>query len=259
MVVAGVPPDYFSATGQLWGNPLYDWDALAAAGYGWWIARFRHLIELVDLVRIDHFRGFEAAWEVPAGASTAVHGDWVKGPGPAVFNAIAAALGGGQPPVIAEDLGVITDEVRDLLAGTRFPGMKVLQFAFGGEHTNPYLPHNYADRNCVVYTGTHDNDTTRGWFESASENERGYLQRYIGADGSRISEDLMRLALGSIANTAIVPLQDVLDLGSEARMNTPGAAEGNWTWRVQADQLDPRHMRCLAELTATYGRSDSDQ
>ncbi|HEY0582183.1 MAG TPA: 4-alpha-glucanotransferase [Chloroflexota bacterium] len=258
--VAGVPPDYFSATGQLWGNPLYDWDAMAREGYAWWIARFRHLLELVDLVRIDHFRGFEAAWEVPAGATTAVGGQWVKGPGVAVFHAIAAALGGGQPPVIAEDLGLITDEVRALLRQTGFPGMKVLQFAFGDTAENPYLPHNYSDSNCVVYTGTHDNDTTRGWFENAaSESERVAVTRYLGTDGSHIAEDLMRLALESNANTAIVPLQDVLDLGSEARMNTPGAPEGNWTWRVAANGLDRSRAECLAELTRAYGRSQTDE
>ncbi|HEV7663954.1 MAG TPA: 4-alpha-glucanotransferase [Chloroflexota bacterium] len=258
--VAGVPPDYFSATGQLWGNPLYDWDAVARDGYAWWIARFRHLLELVDLVRIDHFRGFEAAWEVPAGAETAVTGRWVKGPGVAVFHAIADALGGGQPPVVAEDLGLITDEVRALLGTTGFPGMKVLQFAFGDTPQNPYLPDNYADPNCVVYTGTHDNDTTRGWFENtASTAEREFVTRYLGTDGSHIAEDMMRLALASAANTAIVPLQDVLNLGSEARMNTPGAPEGNWTWRVRPGGLDPERARCLAEMTSVYGRSQTDQ
>jgi 4-alpha-glucanotransferase len=258
-VVAGVPPDYFSATGQLWGNPLYDWQAMAAEGYDWWIRRFRHLLELVDLVRIDHFRGFEAAWEVPAGALTAVDGTWVKGPGAAVFQAIASALGGGQPPVIAEDLGLIDDEVRALLKSTGFPGMKVLQFAFGGGSDNPYLPHNYADPNCVVYSGTHDNDTTRGWYAAASAHERDHIRRYLGADQSDIAQQLIRLALSSTANTALVPLQDVLGLGSEARMNTPGAPESNWAWRFQADQLDPERADCLAQLTETYGRSQTAQ
>jgi 4-alpha-glucanotransferase len=183
----------------------------------------------------------------------------VKGPGASVFQAIAGALGGGQPPVVAEDLGLITDDVRDLLKSTGFPGMKVLQFAFGSDVRNAYLPHNFADPNCVVYTGTHDNDTTRGWFADASEHERAYLRRYTGIDGSHVSQDLMRLALGSIANTAIVPMQDVLDLGSEARMNTPGALHGNWAWRILAEQLDPRHAACLAEMTTTYGRSQTDQ
>jgi 4-alpha-glucanotransferase len=255
VVVAGVPPDYFSAVGQLWGNPLYDWEAMAAEGYAWWIARVKHLLELVDLVRIDHFRGFEAAWEVPAQATTAIHGEWVRGPGEAVFTAIGNALGGGQPPVVAEDLGLITDEVRALLKATRFPGMKVLQFAFGGGADNPYLPHNYLDPNCVVYTGTHDNDTTRGWLTTASEHEREHLARYLGPERPHTAEELMRLALRSTANTAIVPLQDVLDLGSEARVNTPGAPQGNWAWRLRADQFDPSRADCLAEMTLTYGRT----
>jgi 4-alpha-glucanotransferase len=253
-VVAGVPPDYFSATGQLWGNPLYDWQAIANDGYQWWIARMRHLLELVDMVRVDHFRGFEAAWEVPANAATAVHGTWVLGPGKDVFDAIDRALG-GHVPVIAEDLGLITDEVRELLAQTGYPGMKVLQFAFGGGSDNPYLPHNYPHPNCVVYTGTHDNDTTRGWFESISENERQYVRQYLGDTSSGIACALTRLALASIADTAIVPLQDVLDLGSEARMNVPGSVGGSWTWRFRADQLDPAQADSLAELTHIYGRS----
>ncbi len=259
IVIAGVPPDYFSATGQVWGNPQYDWNAMAAEGYDWWIRRFRHLLEQVDLVRIDHFRGFEAAWEVPAGARTAVGGAWVKGPGEVVFRTIATALGGGQPPVVAEDLGMITDEVRDLLKSTGFPGMKVLQFAFGDGPGNPYLPHNYTDPNCVVYTGTHDNDTTRGWYARASAHEREHARRYIGGDTADVAQDLVRLALSSTANTAIVPLQDVLDLGSEARMNTPGQVEANWVWRFVNDALDPARADALARMTATYGRSQTDQ
>ena len=255
-VVAGVPPDYFSATGQLWGNPLYDWEVMAHEGYAWWIARFRHLLELVDFVRVDHFRGFEAAWEVPAPAATAEDGQWVEGPGGAVFKAIGDAL--GPPPVIAEDLGLITDEVRALLEATGFPGMKVLQFAFGDGPDNPYLPHNYTNPNCVVYTGTHDNDTTRGWFASLSEADRSHVARYLGLKTApSIANNLMRLALSSTANTAIVPLQDVLDLGSEARLNRPGQPQGNWSWRVQADQLDPSRADCLAELTLLYGRAGS--
>jgi len=258
-VMAGVPPDYFSATGQLWGNPLYDWQAMADADYAWWIARFRHLLELVDLVRVDHFRGFEAAWEVPASAETAIDGAWVKGPGKDVFEAVNRALG-EQVPIIAEDLGLITDEVRELLAQTRFPGMKVLQFAFGGGTDNFYLPHNYRDPNCVVYTGTHDNDTTRGWFASAPEHEREFLERYIGFEASGGADDdvtygLIRLALSSIANTAILPLQDVLNLGSEARMNTPGATGSSWAWRVGDDQLDLACAERLADLTGLYGRT----
>jgi 4-alpha-glucanotransferase len=253
-VVAGVPPDYFSATGQLWGNPLYDWEGMAAQEYAWWVARFRHLLDEVDIVRIDHFRGFEAAWEVPAGETTAVNGEWVRGPGHSVFQAIAASLGVAEPPVIAEDLGLITDEVRALLKATGFPGMKVLQFAFGGGADNPYLPHNYLDPNCVVYTGTHDNDTTRGWFTSLSESERGSVTRYLRTDADHIADDLIREALGSTARIAIIPLQDVLDLGSEARFNTPGAPEGNWAWRVLPDQLKPDKAARLADLTTLYAR-----
>jgi 4-alpha-glucanotransferase len=254
-VVAGVPPDYFSATGQLWGNPLYDWQAIAEERFAWWIARFRHLLEEVDIVRIDHFRGFQAAWEVPYGEATAVNGQWVAGPGTAVFNAIAEAIGAESPPVVAEDLGLITDEVRALLRATGFPGMKVLQFAFGDDSHNPYLPHNYVDPNCLVYTGTHDNDTTHGWFSALSDAERDAVCRYVGTDGAHIAQDLTRLALASVARTAVFPLQDILDLGSEARINTPGAPEGNWTWRVLREQLTDDRAACLAELTTLYGRA----
>jgi 4-alpha-glucanotransferase len=259
LVVAGVPPDYFSATGQLWGNPMYDWDAMAAEGYRWWISRFLHLIELVDLVRIDHFRGFEAAWEVPAGSATAEHGQWVSGPGTSVFEAIANALGGRKPPVIAEDLGLITDEVQALLAELGYPGMKVLQFAFGGQPDNSYLPHTYGDPNCVVYTGTHDNDTTRGWYGSAPERERDFVRRYLGTSGADIAWDFIRLALASVADAALIPLQDILDLGSEGRMNVPGAAAGNWRWRATAQQLQPAVAERLRELTWLYGRMGTGQ
>lgn len=253
-VVAGVPPDFFSATGQLWGNPLYRWDALAATGYRWWVERFRQTLRLVDIVRVDHFRGFEAAWEVPAGAETAVDGQWVPGPGAALFRAVGAAL--GEPaPIVAEDLGLITPEVRALLAELGYPGMKVLQFAFDSGPSNLYLPHNYDDPNYVVYTGTHDNDTTRGWYDSLGEGTRDFVRRYLGTSGADIAWDLVRLALASIADTAIVPLQDLLDLGSEARMNRPGAPEGNWRWRVLAEQLTPAVAARLAELTWLYGRT----
>jgi len=259
-VVAGVPPDYFSATGQLWGNPLYDWDALAAVGYGWWIDRFRHMLGNVDLIRIDHFRGFQAAWEVPAGATTAIGGTWVAGPGIRLFQAVDAALG-GVVPVVAEDLGLITDEVHALLRATGYPGMKVLQFAFGDGvgRPNPYLPHGYRDPNYVVYTGTHDNDTTRGWYRSAPPDQRQYVQQYIGRPAdtadAEIVWDVIRLALASVADTSVVPLQDVLCLGSAARMNTPGAAEGNWSWRVRGEELTPEGADRLAALTHLYGRS----
>jgi 4-alpha-glucanotransferase len=252
-LVAGVPPDYFSATGQLWGNPLYDWEVVARDGFGWWIERFRRLLQRVDLVRIDHFRGFDAAWEVPANAASAVEGRWEPGPGEEVFRAIDAALG-GTVPVIAEDLGMITEDVRALLRATGYPGMKVLQFAFGGDAHNPYLPHRYRDPNCVVYTGTHDNDTTRGWFATASEHEQERVREYLGRDGSDIAWDFIRAALASVADTAIVPLQDVLDLGSEGRMNQPGAALGNWEWRVLAEELSDARAARLRALTELYGR-----
>jgi len=252
-VVAGVPPDYFSDTGQLWGNPLYRWDVMAGEGYRWWVERFRAALRSVDIVRIDHFRGFESYWEVPAGEETAVNGRWVKGPGADLFRAVEAEL--GQLPLIAEDLGVITPEVEALRDRFGFPGMKVLQFAFGGGADNPYLPHNYP-RNCVVYTGTHDNDTSVGWFAgSSTPEERSHFLRYTGTDGSSVNWDFIRLALGSVADMAVMPLQDVLGLGSEARMNTPGVAEGNWSWRYNEGDLREDVMDRLCMMTETYGRA----
>lgn len=250
-VVAGVPPDYFSPTGQLWGNPLYRWDVMAAQGYRWWIARVRMMLHQVDILRLDHFRGFEAYWEVPAGEKTAVNGRWVKGPGAAFFEALLNAL--GDVPIIAEDLGVITSEVKALRDQFGFPGMKILQFAFDGDATNPYLPHNY-ERNCVVYTGSHDNDTTRGWFASAPEPEQAFCLSYLGYRPDDIAWALMRLAAASVAALAIFPVQDVLSLGSEARMNTPSQASGNWAWRLRADAFTEEHVARLAELVNTYGR-----
>jgi 4-alpha-glucanotransferase len=252
-VVAGVPPDYFSASGQLWGNPLYRWDVLAQRGYDWWIERFRATLALVDMVRLDHFRGFAAYWEVPAGETTAINGRWVPGPGAALFEAVGAAL--GRLPIIAEDLGLITPDVEALRDRFNFPGMKVLQFAFGAGADQPYLPHNYTPH-CVVYTGTHDNDTTAGWWHnSATPKERTHVQLYLGRDGSDISWDFIRLALASVAETAIIPLQDVLGLGSEARMNTPGRAGGNWSWRYTPELLSPQVAERLATLTQLYGRA----
>lgn len=253
--VAGVPPDYFSATGQLWGNPLYDWPAMEKSGFAWWIARFRALLTLVDVVRLDHFRGFEAYWEIPAGRPDAVVGRWVKAPGIALQAAVSRAL--GKLPIIAEDLGVITPEVEALRDRFGLPGMRVLQFAFGDKPSNPYLPHNY-EANTVVYTGTHDNDTTRGWFASASHKERSHAQRYLARDGNDIAWDFIRAAWASIAERAIVPLQDVLDLGSEARMNMPGRPVGNWSWRFQAPQLRSDIVARLADLTELYGRAGDD-
>ncbi|MCS6803117.1 MAG: 4-alpha-glucanotransferase [Chloroflexota bacterium] len=250
-VVAGVPPDFFSKTGQRWGNPLYRWDMLAARGYDWWIARLRAMLALVDLVRIDHFRGFESYWEVPADAPTALNGTWRPGPGKAVFEAMEAAL--GPLPIIVEDLGLITPEVIALRDALGYPGMKVLQFAFTDVPANPYLPFHY-ERNAVVYTGTHDNDTTTGWYASATETERDLVRRYLGVPGTDIAWDFIRLALASVAELAIVPLQDLLSLGSEARMNVPGQAEGNWTWRVAPDALRPAIAARFRELCQLYGR-----
>ena len=249
-VVAGVPPDYFSETGQRWGNPLYRWDEMAEDGYRWWIERFRTTLAQVDVVRIDHFRGFEAYWEIPARHETAEHGRWVKGPGEAFFRAVEGAL--GHLPVIAENLGLITPEVEELRLELGYPGMVVLQFAFGGDATNPYLPHNY-DRRSVGYTGTHDNDTTLGWFNSRLPEERNHVRRYLGSNGE-IGWDLIRLLFRSVADMVVVPLQDVLALGTEARMNMPGQAEGNWTWRLSPGQLTPQHAERLRDLVDLYGR-----
>lgn len=251
-VVAGVPPDYFSPTGQRWGNPLYRWDRLRETGYRWWIERFRAALRSVDIIRIDHFRGFEAYWEVPAQEETAAKGRWVRGPGLPFFETVATAL--GPLPLIVEDLGLITRRVDELRAALGLPGMRVLQFAFGDDGANPYLPHNY-DRNTVVYTGTHDNDTTEGWFDALAEPERARVARYTGLGPERISEKLIRLALGSVAHSAIVPLQDILALGSDARMNVPGIGTGNWDWQASLEQIDPAHAARLGEMTLLFGRT----
>ena len=250
-VVAGVPPDYFSETGQRWGNPLYRWDKLAENGYGWWVKRFQSNLDFYDLIRVDHFRGFESYWEIPADEPTAVNGKWVKAKGREMFRAVRDAL--GEVPIIAEDLGVITPAVEALRDDAGFPGMKVLQFAFGGDYHDPYLPHMYTP-NSVVYTGTHDNDTTKGWYEQAPEEERDFVRRYLARGDENIVWDLMRLALASTASTALVPLQDVLNLGSEARMNTPGVAAGNWSWRFGWEQLPYWIAPQLREMAELYGR-----
>jgi 4-alpha-glucanotransferase len=250
-VVAGVPPDYFSATGQLWGNPLYRWEAHQRTGYAWWMARVGATLELVDLIRLDHFRGFQAYWEVPADMPTAEKGRWLPGPGADLINALRAEL--GRLPLIAEDLGLITPDVEALRVRFQLPGMRILQFAFGGASENRFLPHNYLP-NTVVYTGTHDNDTTRGWFETLSDKERDYLERYLPGGVQDISWDLIRLAWMSVANFALAPLQDVLGLGNEARMNLPGRAAGNWVWRFTRDQLTDERIERLAELTQLYQR-----
>ncbi len=226
--VSGVPPDYFSANGQLWGNPLYRWDRLEETGYSWWIERIRANLSLCDLLRIDHFRAFEAYWAVPAGEPTALNGAWRPGPGRKLFDAARAAL--GALPIVAEDLGDITDEVKGLLAELGFPGMKVLQFAFYGADSE-YLPHRHTE-NGVVYTGTHDNDTAQGWYANLKPEERERVFDYLGSDGREIHWDLIRAAYGSVARRAVVPMQDILGLGGEGRMNTPAEPAGNWAWRA---------------------------
>jgi 4-alpha-glucanotransferase len=255
-VVAGVPPDYFSLDGQRWGNPLYDWEAMRADGYSWWIDRLRATLEQVDLVRIDHFRGFEAYWEIPADSLTARTGRWVKGPGADLFRALGAAL--GQLSVIAEDLGVITPEVEALREKCGLPGMRVLQFAFGGAVEERFLPYNY-DQHTVVYTGTHDNETTVGWFAGLTAKERDFFLRYEPAADADPAWALIRLAWESVADLAVVPLQDVLSLGNEARMNHPGTVSGNWRWRADKDFLAGGQIERLGELSVTYGRSSKEE
>ncbi len=254
-VVAGVPPDAFSETGQRWGNPLYRWSAHADEGYDWWTRRLRHALEQADAVRIDHFRGFAAHWEVPAASPTALQGRWQPGPGIALFDALQAALApaGASLPLLAEDLGVITPDVEALRHQARLPGMRILQFAFGGDASNPYLPHRHT-ADSVVYTGTHDNDTNSGWWAQARAAERQHLLRYLGCSADDAPAALLRAALASVARTAILPMQDVLGLGSDARMNFPGEASGWWRWRLQWESVQPVHAQGLREMTALYGR-----
>ncbi len=259
IAVAGVPPDYFSETGQLWGNPLYDWQAMAKDGYRWWIARMQRALTQTDLVRIDHFRGFSAYWAIPAGAEDARQGRWLPGPGLPLFKALKHGLAAscdaktGALPLIAEDLGVVDDALVALREGAGLPGMRVLQFAFGGDNLNLFLPHNHEHRS-VVYTGTHDNDTTVGWWQSTPEVQ-DHVRRYFGVDGHDIAWDLIRAAMASVCEMAIVPMQDVLSLGNEARMNKPGVAQGNWGWRVAADAFQPELAARLRELCVLYGRT----
>lgn len=250
-VVAGVPPDYFSATGQRWGNPLYRWDALQADGFHWWIERIRTQLELFDLFRIDHFRGFEAYWEIDAASETAVEGHWVTGPGDAFFKALQSAFVG--LPLVAEDLGLITPEVTALRERFGLPGMVVLQFAFDGAADNPYLPHNH-ERLSVVYTGTHDNNTSLGWYQELSDEQRAYLYRYSGGSSDPMPWLLIRTALASVARIAVLPMQDVLGLDGAHRMNVPGVTEGNWGWRFEWEQLNEDDSRRFRELIALYGR-----
>ena len=249
--LSGVPPDYFSPNGQYWGNPMYDWPKHEQTGYAWWTARFKDAFALCDHVRVDHFRGFAAAWAVPKTAlGDARLGAWTPGPGMDVFTAVRDAL--GDLPIIAEDLGLITPDVEALRDGLGLPGMKILQFAFSGDPDHAFLPHNWAHPRWVAYTGTHDNDTARGWYQSADEETRHRYRVYVARDGSEPSWDLIRLAWSSVARWAVAPMQDVLSLGSEARMNTPGLATGSWTWRCP---VLPEHAAWrLRELAETFGR-----
>jgi 4-alpha-glucanotransferase len=262
-VVAGVPPDYFSATGQLWGNPIYRWDEVAKTDYAWWAERFRASLKLFDSVRLDHFRGFEAYWEVPAGALTAANGRWVKGPGSEFFRAMQAGL--GDLPVVAENLGVLTPEVEAIRKEFGFPGISILQFAFGNDPQGPsFRPHNY-ERELAAYTGVHDNDTTVGWWTSSGigdstrtpedvHKEHGFARAYLGFKDEPVHWVLIRAVLASVANIAIVPLQDVLGLGSEARMNLPGTIGRNWKWRYRRGAITPEILGHLTELTRLYDR-----
>ncbi len=254
-LMAGVPPDYFSATGQLWGNPVYNWDKLLETDFQWWVKRFQGMLDCVDLIRIDHFRGFEAFWAVPQGEATAVNGTWIQAPGEALFYRVNEKL--GKLPIVAEDLGVITPEVEALRDKFEFPGMKVLQFAFDSGPGNPFLPHNYQNSNCIVYTGTHDNNTTVGWFEERSPEEKARVTDYLGNMDSEegIHWSLIRLALNSNAVQAIFPLQDILGLGSQGKMNQPGVTGGNWQWRYQVGDLKEELSDRLKHLTYLHSRS----
>lgn len=257
LVVAGVPPDYFSATGQLWGNPLYDWKALKADGFRWWLNRIQATLKVVDIIRVDHFRGFEAYWEIPFGAANAIGGRWVKAPGMELFKTVQERL--GTLPLLAEDLGLITPEVEALRDAYGFPGMKILQFAFdsgeatGANSDNIFLPHNYSP-NCVVYTGSHDNSTMRGWFEAAAETDQAYALEYVDGHLEDLAWGFIRAALASVALFAVIPAQDLLDLPDWARMNTPSTTGTNWMWRLAAGQLDATLARRLGAMTRLYGR-----
>ncbi len=262
-VVAGVPPDYFSKTGQLWGNPIYDWDAMQQDAFAWWIERVRHTLRTVDVLRIDHFRGFAASWEVPGGEQTAENGRWVEVPGVELFKTMGREL--GDLPFWAEDLGVITPDVEKLRDSFGLPGMRILQFAFGGDSKNHDLPHNYVN-NCVAYTGTHDNDTTVGWWLSQAgagstrdaadiRREREYCLEYLNSEGDRINWDFIRAVWASVANTAVAPMQDLLGIGTEARMNLPATTSGNWQWRMGEDAITGEITERLKKLTEIYGRT----
>ena len=249
--VAGVPPDYFSPTGQLWGNPLYDWPVHKKTSYKWWIERLGATLKTVDLVRLDHFRGFAGYWEIPFGMPTAEIGKWKKGPGIPFFKALQEAF--GDLPIIAEDLGEITPDVIALRDGLGLPGMKILQFAFAADAKDPFLPHNYPVH-CVAYSGTHDNDTVIGWYQTATEHEKDFYRRYMARSGEDVANDLVRGVWSSVAAYAICPMQDLLSLGTEARMNFPGKASGNWSWRMHPDTLSDWLLKKLQELNTLYLR-----
>ncbi len=251
-VVAGVPPDYFSETGQRWGNPHYRWDQLKHDGFGWWLERIRSQMEMFDLVRIDHFRGFEAYWEIDAQADTAIDGHWVAGPGASFFEVLRQVF--GDLPLVAEDLGVITPEVTALRKQFALPGMKILQFAFDGSSDNPYLPHNHEEMS-VVYTGTHDNNTTLGWYQDLTDEQSAGVRYYLGDLHASMPGLLVRTALASVARLAVIPLQDIMELDGAYRMNIPGVAEGNWGWRFSWDQLHEEHKQRLREWIHLYGRA----
>lgn len=252
--VAGCPPDAFSATGQLWGNPLYDWEYHKNTGYEWWIRRIEYCLNLYDVVRIDHFRGFDEYYSIPYGEKTAVNGKWMPGPGMDLFRAIEAKL--GRPEIIAEDLGFLTPSVLKLLEDSGFPGMKVLQFAFDARESSNYLPHTYP-RNCVVYTGTHDNDTTRGWYHEVGKYARDFAKEYMfkpRLDEDSLTGDFISMAMGSVADLCVIPMQDYLGLGSEARVNIPSTLGGNWAWRMKEGQFDREAAREVLRVTRLYGR-----
>ncbi|MEO6655002.1 MAG: 4-alpha-glucanotransferase, partial [Pyrinomonadaceae bacterium] len=252
-VVAGVPPDYFSKTGQRWGNPIYDWDAMLTDNFGWWTARIAVALETVDIVRLDHFIGFSRNWEVPGDEETAENGRWADVPGRELFTILKQRL--GELPVIAEDLGSMTAEVENLRDNFGFPGMRILQYAFGGDAQNRDLPHNYI-QNCVAYTGTHDNDTTAGWYRSSPKNVRTHCRNYLASNRRDIHWDMIRAILASVADTTIIPAQDILGLGSDARMNTPATGDGNWEWRLNESDLNNGILEKLRELTELFGRAN---
>ena len=252
--VAGVPPDYFAPTGQLWGNPLYRWDVHAATGYKWWLERIKATLDMVDIIRIDHFRGFAGYWEVPGNAKTAEIGRWVPGPGKDFFRSIRQSL--GDLPIIAEDLGVITPDVVELRDTFDLPGMRIFQFAFDSDPEDPFLPHNYPV-NCVVYTGTHDNDTVRGWYERVPEKDKAFYRRYLDRDGSIVSWDMIRGVWSSVAVFGLAPMQDFLNLGNEARMNYPGNPSGNWMWRMSTNAQTPELQAKIKEINYLYSRMNT--